>query len=85
MASNMKMNTITGADLRAARESLNLTQTQVARQAHLSSSQYLSAIERGLRPGSRTLARIAKAVGLDASQTSGGTGSSVSSAAGGSH
>lgn len=73
---------ITGAELRAARESLGLTQAQVARRAHLSHPNYLSSIERGLQPGARTLARIAKAVGLD---TSGGTGTDQLGAAGGGH
>lgn len=66
---NANMN-ITGADLREARLALGLTQAQVARKAQLSHPNYLSSIERGLTPGARTLARIAKAVGLDASQTS---------------
>jgi transcriptional regulator with XRE-family HTH domain len=77
MAANTNPN-ITGADLREARLALGLTQAQVARKAQLSHPNYLSSIERGLQPGARTLARIAKAVGLDS--TSGGTvGTPISS------
>lgn len=85
MTSNTTTN-ITGAELRAAREELGLTQAQVARKASLSHPNYLSAIERGLQPGPRTLARIARAVGLESTSTaSSGAASVGAGAAGGSH
>ena len=60
-----KYEPVIGADLKAKREALGLTQTTVARKASLSHPSYLSAIERGLQPGSKTLRRICKVLEID--------------------